>query len=180
MSGSLGEREIEVGTSRASQFSRHFEFSQTSTSVSITMQNNLQKAKTCSLLKRKFSILFMMAFNGVMFPCFPYSYRNTAFSQSKFAFSKCYFIKRVNNSLSDRGLRSKHSTSNSVLPAALHAQPSSISIRISTLQTTFIAINKQYVSRLYDKLQNTTAVCQQKPNYIYFLYVNFHKSLVKS
>ena len=29
------------------------------------------------------------------FPCFPYSYRNTAFSQSKLAFSKCYFIKYV-------------------------------------------------------------------------------------
>ena len=27
------------------------------------------------------------------FPCFPYSYRNTAFSQSKLTFSKCYFIK---------------------------------------------------------------------------------------
>ena len=26
------------------------------------------------------------------FPCFPYSYRNTAFSQSKLTFSKCYFI----------------------------------------------------------------------------------------
>ena len=27
------------------------------------------------------------------FPCFPYSYRNTAFSQSILTFSKCYFIK---------------------------------------------------------------------------------------
>ena len=27
-----------------------------------------------------------------MFPCFPYSYRNTASSQSKLTFSKCYFI----------------------------------------------------------------------------------------
>ena len=26
------------------------------------------------------------------FPCFLYSYRNTAFSQSKLTFSKCYFI----------------------------------------------------------------------------------------
>ena len=26
------------------------------------------------------------------YPCFPYSYRNTAFSQSKLTFSKCYLI----------------------------------------------------------------------------------------
>ena len=43
-----------------------------------------------SLLKRKCSILFMMAWT---FQCFTYSYRNTAFSQAKLTFSKCYFIK---------------------------------------------------------------------------------------
>ena len=38
--------------------------------------------------------IFKMAYNGVDVSIFPYSYRNTAFSQSKLAFSKCYFINR--------------------------------------------------------------------------------------
>ena len=33
------------------------------------------------------------------FPCFPYSYRNTAFNQSKVAFSKCYFIINYANNI---------------------------------------------------------------------------------
>ena len=40
----------------------------------------------------------MMAY-FVIFPCFPYSYKNTAFSQSKLAFSKCYFIKQSTGGL---------------------------------------------------------------------------------
>ena len=35
---------------------------------------------------------YAMTYKGVSFPCFTYSYRNTAFSQSKLTFSKCYFI----------------------------------------------------------------------------------------
>ena len=31
-------------------------------------------------------------YNAVIFPCFPYSYKNTSFSQSKLTFSKCYCI----------------------------------------------------------------------------------------
>ena len=36
-----------------------------------------------------------MAYNGVIFPCFAYNNRNTAFSQSMLRFSKCYFNKIV-------------------------------------------------------------------------------------
>ena len=36
---------------------------------------------------------YAMAYNGMNFPCFPYSCSNTAFSQAKLIFSKCYFIK---------------------------------------------------------------------------------------
>ena len=49
--------------------------------------------KIISLSNRKLSIPFKMT--NVMawtFPCFPYSYRNTAFKQSKLTFSKCYFV----------------------------------------------------------------------------------------
>ena len=93
-------------------FPRYFEFSQTFTSVSITYGSTLKKVFyfvykiTRRKLKRGNSLLYqsvnspyhsrwrmrwrIMAWT---FPCFPYSYRNTAFSQSILAFSKCYFIK---------------------------------------------------------------------------------------
>ena len=57
----------------------------------------LDKLKQPSLSKRKFSILFMMAYsmayNGVTLSMFFMQlHRNRAFSQSKLTFSKCYFI----------------------------------------------------------------------------------------
>ena len=86
-------------------------FSQTSTSVSITYGNTGKNVFdffykiTRRKLKRGSSLLYqsvnspycswwrmrwrIMAWT---FPCFPYSYRNTAFNQSKLTFSKCYFI----------------------------------------------------------------------------------------
>ena len=97
-------------------FPRNFDFFQTSTSVSITYGNTGggERGKcfcfsykiTRRRLKRGNSLLYrsvnspycswwrmrwrIMAWT---FLCFTYSYRNTAFNQSKLTFSKCYFIK---------------------------------------------------------------------------------------
>ena len=96
-------------------FPRYFEFYQTSTSVSITCGNTekmfsvlltrgkLNCGNSPSLSKRKFSILFIMAYavayNGVnlIFPCMFSMHaiietRLLGFSQSKLTFTKCYFI----------------------------------------------------------------------------------------
>ena len=52
------------------------------------------------LSKRKFSVPFKMAYAMAWtFSCFPYSYKNTDFSQSKLTFSKCYFIYNFWNKL---------------------------------------------------------------------------------
>ena len=106
-SGCLGEREIEVW------IPRNFEFSQTCMSFlyrmgtrgknvlyfvyKITRTKLLKRGNRPSLSKRKFSILSswwrmrwrIMAWT---FLCFPYSYRNMAFNQSRPTFWKCYFI----------------------------------------------------------------------------------------
>ena len=92
-------------------FPRNFEFSQTSTSVSITYGNMGKNVFyffykiTRRKLKRGDSLLYWsvnspyclwwrMRWHIMVwtFPCFPYSFRNTAFNQSKLTFSKCYFI----------------------------------------------------------------------------------------
>ena len=104
----LWEREIEVRVFP----SCYFEFSQASTSVLISITyGNTENCFyffykiTRRKLKRGNSLLYqsvnsqycswwrmrwrIMAWTV---PSFPYSYRNTAFSQSKLSFSKCYFI----------------------------------------------------------------------------------------
>ena len=103
------ERRVEVWENEKLQF-EHFEFSQTFTSVSITYGNTEKNVFyffykiTRRKLRRGNSFLYQSVNSpyrsrwrimGWTFPCFPYSYRNTAFSQSKLAFSKCYFIKFI-------------------------------------------------------------------------------------
>ena len=95
-------------------FPRNFEFSRTSTSVSITYgitgktvfyffhkitRRKLKRGN--SLLYRSVNCLYRSRSRmrwrimSWTFPCFPYSYRNTAFNQSKLTFSKCYFIIKI-------------------------------------------------------------------------------------
>ena len=89
-------------------FPRYFEFSQTFTSVSITYGNmgnvfyffyKITRGK----LKRGNNLLYQSANSPYRsrwrimawtFPCFPYSYRNTAFNQSKLAF---YFLIQISH-----------------------------------------------------------------------------------
>ena len=104
----LGEREIEVGT-RAGRVSVSTQFRVLSNfhECNITVWEHGGNVFyffykiTRRKLKRGNSLLYqsvnspyrsrwrIMAWT---FPCFPYSYRNTAFNQSKLTFSKCYFI----------------------------------------------------------------------------------------
>ena len=71
---------------RARVFPRYFEFSQTFSSVPITYGNT---GRNCFLfLNSRWRVRWYII--GRTFPCFPYSYRNTAFSQSKLAFWKYY------------------------------------------------------------------------------------------
>ena len=82
-------------------FPRNFEFSQTCTSVSITYGNTgkdvfyfFYKITRVESLNYPYCSWWRMWWRIMAwtFPCFPYRYRNTAFSQSKLTFSKCYFI----------------------------------------------------------------------------------------
>ena len=85
-------------------------FLQTFTSVSITYRNMRKNVLYFSYkitrrkLKRRNRLLYRRVnycswwrmrwrIMARLFPCFPYSYRNTAFNQSKLTFSKWYFIK---------------------------------------------------------------------------------------
>ena len=97
-------------------FTRNFEFSQTSTSVSIMYGNmgifffyffykiTRRKLKRRNSLRYRsvnspYCLWWCMPWRIIAwtFPCFPCSYRNTAFSQSKLTFSKCHFINCTRN-----------------------------------------------------------------------------------
>ena len=106
--GSLGDREIEVGTwahraNVSTQFQVLPNFQECFYNVWEHRGNvfNFFYKITRRKLKRGNSFLYwrvnspyclwwrIMAWT---FLCFPYSYRNTAFNQSKLMFSNCYFI----------------------------------------------------------------------------------------
>ena len=109
--GSLGEREIGVGTrahrvSVSTQFrvlssfhecfynvwehwEKVFYFFYKITRRKLQRGNSLLcrsvNSPYCSWWRMRWRIM------AWTFPCFPYSYRNTVFNQSKLTFSKCYF-----------------------------------------------------------------------------------------
>ena len=95
-SGRLGEREIEVEVSTQFRVLPNFH----ECFLFLLKNNPYRKLKRGNslLYQSKFSMLFMMAYameyNGA---CFPYSYRNTVFRQSKLTFSKCYFFQTPHN-----------------------------------------------------------------------------------